>query len=137
MNVLLVEDNPADARLVREAVSEATVAAVLTWAATGEAALDRLRDAAIPRPDLVLLDLNLPGTLGTEVLAAIKSDPRLLTIPVVVLSSSRARRDVADVYRLHANAYVAKPDGYDDALSLFAALGRFWMEAAVLPGDLR
>jgi chemotaxis family two-component system response regulator Rcp1 len=141
MDILLVEDNPADMRLVREALAEGKVPARLHWVASGESALDFLRQraehAAQPRPDLVLLDLNLPGLHGQEVLAEIKRDPALLNIPVIVLTSSANRRDVLEAYSAHANAYVLKPDNFDDYLHLVGTLRTHWLNTVVLPSRVR
>lgn len=137
MNLLLVEDNPADMRLVREALGERAVAVELHWVADGSAALDFLqrRGAHVdaPVPDLVLLDLNLPGIGGQEVLVEIKRDPALASIPVVVLTSSAARHDVLDAYAAHANAYQLKPADYDDYLSLIGQIEAYWFGAVLLP----
>ncbi len=136
--ILLVEDNPADVRLVREALAEGGVPARLHWMPSGETALGFLRRegdrAASPRPDLVLLDLNGPGLHGLEVLAAIKRDPDLLSIPVVVLTSSAARADVLAAYAAHANSYVVKPDDYEQFLALVASLCSYWLTAVMPPG---
>ena len=137
MDILLVEDNPADVRLVREALAEGEVTADLHWAASGEAALGFLRrqgeHATQPTPDLVLLDLNLPGLNGHEVLTAIKDDPALRSIPVVVLTSSAARRDVLAAYAAHANAYVVKPDDFEQFLALVGTLRAYWLTTVLLP----
>lgn len=136
MNILLVEDNPADMRLVRETLGEGAVAAELHWVADANAALDFLRrrgahaDAATP--DLLLLDLNLPGVGGKEVLAEIKRDPALARIPVVVLTSSAARQDVLDAYAAQANAYMLKPTDFDDYLALVRLIESYWLRGAVL-----
>jgi chemotaxis family two-component system response regulator Rcp1 len=135
MNILLVEDNPADVRLVREACAEAGVSAALHWVADGVAALDFLRRGGLAEaalPDLVLLDLNLPGLGGQELLAEIKGDPALATVPVVVLTSSAARRDVLDCYRGHANAYMVKPTDFDAYLALVRLIDAHWLRGAVL-----
>lgn len=138
MNILLVEDNPADMRLVREALTEGDVMACLHWSASGEDALDHLRGlgahaGAAMTPDLVLLDLNLPGLHGQEVLAEIKSDPALQSIPVLVLTSSPARGDVLAAYQAHANAYLVKPDDYDQYLDLIGSIRSHWLGKVLLP----
>lgn len=139
MDILLVEDNPADMRLVREALTEGGVGAQLHWVASGEAALAFLRrsggDAGRPVPDLVLLDLNLQGMRGQEVLEEIKSDPALKGIPVLILSSSSARRDVLDAYAAHANSYLVKPDDFDQFLALVGILRAYWLSAVLLPSQ--
>lgn len=137
MEILLVEDNPADLRLVREALGEARVQADLCRAATAEQALALLREragaAGAALPDLVLLDLNLPGQHGRELLAEIKGDPALRTVPVVVLTTSAARADVLAAYGAHANAYMVKPDDYAGYVALVAAIGAYWLGAVLLP----
>ena len=137
MNILLVEDNPADMRLVSEALDECAVAADLHWAADGVQALDFLHragaHAGAPTPDLVLLDLNLPGIGGKEVLGEIKRDPLLSRIPVVVLTSSSARQDVLDTYGAHVNAYMVKPTDFDDYLALVKLVESYWLGAVLLP----
>jgi two-component system, chemotaxis family, response regulator Rcp1 len=139
-NILLVEDNAADMRLVREALAESGTAAALHWVSNGEDALNFLRRGAsfdtAPTPDLVLLDLNLPGLNGQEVLLEIKRDPALLHIPVVILTSSSVRGDVLGAYRAHANAYVIKPDDFEDFLKLVGALRSYWLQTVVLPSHV-
>jgi two-component system, chemotaxis family, response regulator Rcp1 len=137
MNILLVEDNPADARLMQEAFAESAIPAQLHWLPTGEAALARLRQSSqhsqAANIDLVLLDLNLPGLRGIEVLAEIKGDPALLRTPVLVYSSSQSRQDVLEAYGHHANAYLIKPDDFEQCLAWVAMLQRYWLGTAVLP----
>jgi chemotaxis family two-component system response regulator Rcp1 len=141
MDILLVEDNPADVRLVREALAEGEVQAELHWLASGEEALHYLRHTGAhaqvhATPDLVLLDLNLPGLHGQEVLMAIKQDPALLHIPVVVLSSSANPSDVQAAYGHYANAYQVKPQDYDEFLALVGSLRSYWLTSVLLPGRL-
>lgn len=140
MDILLVEDNPADMRLVREAMTEGGLAARLHWEASGEAALSYLRRSADaagqPLPDLILLDLNLHGLHGLEVLEQIKSDPLLKAIPVLILSSSSARSDVQDAYAAHANAYLVKPDDFEQFVELVGAIRSYWLTSVLLPGQL-
>ncbi len=140
MHLLLIEDNPADARLVHEALVEAQLACKLNWMNSGAAALKFLRDEAAVdaacAPDLILLDLNLPGLHGQEVLVDIKSDPRLRHIPVIVLSSSMARADVLEAYRAHANAYVAKPTQFSQFVALISSLNTYWVGAVLLPSKM-
>ncbi len=138
MEILLIEDNAADARLVQEALADGEVQAQLRWLPSGEEALDYLRQTgehanARTLPDLVLLDLNLPGLNGHEVLAAIKSDPALLRVPVVVLTSSANPTDVQVAYGLHANAYLIKPLDYSDFLALVGQIRSHWLSAVLLP----
>jgi len=137
INILLVEDNPADVRLTREALSEAKVLNALHVAADGVAALAFLRregrHADSPRPDLILLDLNLPKKDGREVLAEIKMDDELKLIPVVVLTTSSAEEDVVRTYNLHANAYVTKPVDFKQFLRVIRAIEQFWLAVVTLP----
>lgn len=138
--VLLVEDNPGDARLTREALREARAAVRLSVVSDGEEALAFLRrqgpHASAPQPDLVLLDLNLPRMTGREVLAAVRADPALRGLPVIVMTTSRAERDVRDCYELGASCYVVKPVDLDEFLRLVRAIEDFWFHVALLPrGD--
>lgn len=135
--ILLVEDNRAEARLAREAFAEAGLDDHLSMACDGLEALDFLRQrppfAHAPRPDLVLLDFNLPHKDGREVLREMKSDADLRRIPVIVLTTSHAREDIVLAYDLHANCYVAKPMDIDDFIAVLTAIRRFWIDIAVLP----
>jgi two-component system, chemotaxis family, response regulator Rcp1 len=130
--ILLVEDNPGDAQLVRMAFAEALPSAKLSVAPDGEAALARLHDEG--PPDLLLLDLNLPRLSGHEVLEAVKGDDALRRLPVVVLSSSQAEADVARSYELGAASHVAKPGDVDALFALAETLARYWFGAVTLPG---
>jgi chemotaxis family two-component system response regulator Rcp1 len=135
LHILLVEDNPGDADLVAEAVGE--FPCDVSVATDGADALEYLRNegrhADARRPDLVLLDLNLPKLGGREVLARVKEDPDLKHIPVVVLSSSHAERDLLDAYRLHANCFVTKPVDLNEFLASVGAVARFWLSVVKLP----
>jgi CheY-like chemotaxis protein len=135
--ILLVEDNPGDARLAHEALQEGSIPADVHFASDGNQALEFLRRtgsfANVPRPDLVLLDLNMPRKDGREVLAEMKADPDLRRIPVVVLTTSEAERDVLQSYNLHANGYVVKPLDLDQFFRIFALIKEFWLGAARLP----
>jgi chemotaxis family two-component system response regulator Rcp1 len=137
--ILLVEDNEADIRLTREALSEVKLLNELHVARDGEEALAFLsregRYARVPRPDLVLLDLNLPRKDGREVLAEMKAHPDLRTIPVVILTTSRAEEDVVRTYRLHANAYVQKPVDFEAFIQVVKAIEDFWFSIVKLPPD--
>lgn len=137
MNLLLIEDNPADMRLLHEALLEYAGQPVqLHWAPSGELGLVHLRQlqaAALPLPDLVLLDLNLPGLHGHEVLAEIKSDPALRHIPVLVLTSSAAPQDVRSAYDAHANAYLVKPEDFGRFVELVGSIRSHWLQAVMLP----
>jgi chemotaxis family two-component system response regulator Rcp1 len=134
--ILLVDDNRADVELVRRSLGAGPAAPRLVVADDGVEALRLLRETPSrehARPDLILLDLNLPRKDGHQVLAEIKEDPRLRHIPVVVLTSSNAERDISSAYELHANCYLTKPmdiDGFTDALR---SLQEFWLSFAKLP----
>jgi chemotaxis family two-component system response regulator Rcp1 len=137
VQILLVEDSPGDVNLTREALRTARVANELKVVGDGEAALHYLRGQGVysgaPRPDLVLLDLNLPRKDGLEVLAEIKGDPDLLTIPVIVLTTSADEADVLRSYQLHANSYVTKPVAFGDFLEALQSLEGFWLQFVRLP----
>ena len=131
MEILLVEDNPGDVRLTREALKEGAVASNLRVAEDGEAAMACLRRlngcAHASLPDLVLLDLNLPRKGGHEVLAEIRSDPQLRNLFVVVLSMSKAERDIHRAYDLSADCYVVKPIGLASFVDLLSHIETFWL----------
>ncbi|MBC2878631.1 MULTISPECIES: response regulator [Streptomyces] len=129
-DVLLVEDDPADAMLIKEALLEQGAARNLTQVQDGIAALDHLRDPALPRPDLIVLDLNMPRMNGRELLAVLKGDEELRTIPVVVLTTSAAPDDVTDAYRRYANAYVTKPVNLDDFTRAVRSIDAFYLDTA-------
>ncbi len=139
IEILIVEDNPGDVRLTREALGDAKVRNRLHVVTDGDAALDFLyrrgAHADATRPDLILLDLNLPRKSGLEVLAEIKGDPSLQRIPVVILTSSQAEQDIARGYDLHANAYVAKPIGLEQFIAVVKSIEDFWLEIVKLPAD--
>ena len=134
VRILLVEDNPGDAQLVRLAFNDALPSARLSVASDGEAALARLNDEG--PPDLLLLDLNLPRLSGHEVLAAVRAseDAALRRLPVVVLSSSQAESDVTRSYELGASSHVAKPDDVDELFARVETIARYWFGAVTLPG---
>jgi chemotaxis family two-component system response regulator Rcp1 len=129
--VLLVEDNLPEARLIERILCEGPIAKNLCVVNGAEEALLRLRlagaDGGAARPDLVVLDLNMPGTDGRDVLSEIKTDPRLRRIPVVVLTTSSAPGDVQQAYDLNANAYVVKPIGLDAFAAVIRSLEEFWL----------
>jgi chemotaxis family two-component system response regulator Rcp1 len=137
--ILQVEDNEADARLTREALRECGDGVRLSTVADGEQAMLYLRRGtgyeSVGRPDLVLLDLNLPRKGGLEVLAEVRADPVLAPIPVIVLTSSSAERDVSACYEAGANAFVVKPQELDDFMDLMGTIRSFWLEAARLPSS--
>ena len=132
--VLLVEDNPADVRLLQEAFSSLPARIGLSIATDGEQAIEKLQQVLSGKPvDLVLLDLNLPKKDGREVLRDIKQHPSLSRIPVVVLSTSEAPRDIEMAYALHANCYLTKPKDLHDFFTLVELIERFWLERVKLP----
>ncbi len=137
IEILLVEDNPGDVRLTKEALKDAKILNKLHVAEDGVEALKFLRQegpyADATRPDLILLDLNLPRRDGREVLADLKTDPSLKTIPVCVLTTSRADADVLRTYELHANAYIVKPVDLDQFIAVVRGIEQFWLEVVTLP----
>lgn len=136
LRILLVEDSPSDVRLVREALKNTAVHLHLTIAGDGVEAMDYLHQTEsgiAPRPDLILLDLNLPRKNGREVLAEVKSSPALRQIPVLVMTSSRAEEDVAAAYALKANCFITKPSDLEEYQSVVKAIEDFWFVAATLP----
>ena len=139
IEILLVEDNPADARLTQEGLREAKLSNSLTVATDGSQALAFLRKegvyAGTPLPDLILLDLNLPGVDGREVLRQIKTDSRLKHLPVVILSSSAAEQDISMAYDSHANCYVTKPIDFDQFVNVVKSIQDFWFSIVQLPKE--
>lgn len=139
VEILMVEDNPGDVRLTQEALRDGKVRNVIHSVSDGVAALEFLRREGqytnAPRPDVILLDLNLPRKDGREVLADIKADPNLLSIPVVILTSSAAEDDIAQSYSLHANAYVTKPVGLEEFIKIIKSIEGFWLEIVKLPNE--
>lgn len=137
MDILLVEDNPGDARLAAEAFKEGRVPTRLHVVQDGIEAIAFLRREgpfeSAPRPDLVLLDLNLPRKDGREVLAEIKEDPLLRRIPVIVLTTSQAETDVNRAYELHANCYIVKPVDFDRFIDVVKGIEDFWCSLVKLP----
>ena len=137
IEILMVEDNPADVRLTIEAFKDAKVLNRMNVAEDGEAAMAWLRRegkyADAPRPDLILLDLNLPKKDGREVLAEIKADPDLKRIPVVVLTTSEDQKDILKAYDLHVNAYITKPVDLDQFIKIVEAVENFWLSVVKLP----
>lgn len=136
VEILLVEDNPGDVRLMREALGRNGLSLRLHHVEDGAAAMHFLhRDApfeSAPRPDLVLLDLNLPVMSGRDVLAAIKTDPSLRSIPVIVLSTSQSDEDVARAYELQANCFITKPADLHEFNQVIHSIRLFWLETARL-----
>jgi CheY-like chemotaxis protein len=139
IDVLLVDDDPGDTLMIREAFEHNKVSNALESVVDGVQAMQYLRRegeyANAPRPDLILLDLNLPRKDGREVLAEIKSDPVLATIPVVVLTTSHAEEDVLKSYQLHANAYVTKPVDFDRFIEVVRQIDEFFVTVVKLPGQ--
>lgn len=135
MEILLVEDNPADRELTMRALRDAGVANAVAIAKDGAEALERLlpQDGAAPQPRLVLLDLKLPKVDGLEVLARLRADERTRTLPVVVLTSSREDQDVVESYRLGVNSYVVKPVDSDAFFRAVRELGLYWMVLNHIP----
>ncbi|HXP88949.1 MAG TPA: response regulator [Bryobacteraceae bacterium] len=135
--ILLVEDNAGDVRLLREALKECHLSSHLSVVRDGEQALAFLHRSGAyqkcPRPALILLDFNLPRKDGREVLAAIKQDDRLRGIPVIVLSSSTQAGDIARAYDLHANCFIPKPSNLEQLVSIGRQIETFWLGTAVLP----
>jgi CheY-like chemotaxis protein len=137
LDILLVEDNQGDVRLTQEAMRDARIPCTLHVVEDGIAALNflyrREAFASAARPDLILMDLNLPRKNGHEVLAEIKEDQDLKSIPVLILTSSRADEDVIQAYKLHANCYITKPVEFPQFERVVKAIEEFWMNTATLP----
>jgi chemotaxis family two-component system response regulator Rcp1 len=137
IHILLVEDNPADVELTRQALTEAKVANQVHVAPDGVAAMQFLRGqepyADLPRPDLVLLDLNLPKKSGREVLTEVKSDPGLCAIPVIVLTTSSHEEDILRAYEHHVNSYIRKPVRLDEFLQVVRTIDQYWLGIVSLP----
>ncbi len=141
IDILLVEDNTGDVELTLESFKAARILNKIHVVNDGAQAVDfmkrRGRYVDAPRPDLVLLDLNLPRMDGREVLAEIKGDPDLCVIPIIVLTSSEAEEDVLKVYQLHANGYVRKPISLDRFMEIVQGIESFWLKVVVLPPKIR
>jgi CheY-like chemotaxis protein len=137
IEILLVEDNPGDVRLTKEALKEGRFANLINVAVDGFEAMAFLRRegkyANASRPDLILLDLNLPKKNGREVLAEIKADSNLKRIPVVVLTSSQAEKDIVATYNLHANCYITKPVDFEQFICVVRSIEDFWFAVVKLP----
>lgn len=138
--ILLVEDNPADVLMIRSAFEDFNISNILQVVNDGVEAIEYLRgegdfvDAL--RPDMIMLDLNLPRKNGREVLAEIKSDPQLQNIPVVVLTTSHSEKDVLQAYNLHANCYIVKPVGFIDFVEAVKTIKNFWFGLVTLPSEV-
>jgi CheY-like chemotaxis protein len=139
IEVLLIEDSPGDVRLTREAFKDAKVHVNLNVASDGAEAMEFLnregKHAGAPRPDLILLDLNLPKKDGREVLEEVKESPTLKSIPVVILTTSASDADILRSYRLHANCYITKPVGLDGFLEVVKSIDDFWLTVVKLPSE--
>ncbi len=138
LRILVVDDSPSDVRLIREALKETSVDVTLITARDGVEATDYLQKTLhgeLARPDLIILDLNLPRKSGREVLAEVKTDIRLKQIPVIVMTSSSAGDDVTYAYNLNANSYITKPADLAEYLAVVRALNVFWFNAVKLPSD--
>ena len=139
IEILLIEDNPVDIRMTQEAFKDYRVANTLNVVTDGEAAMDFLyqrgeyRDSL--RPDLIILDLNLPKKDGREILADIKADDRLRGIPVIVLTTSAVDKDIIGAYCHNANAFVTKPIEFDDFVTMMRTIGDFWLTFVKLPTE--
>jgi two-component system response regulator len=141
IEILLIEDNPGDIRLTKEAFKEGKVKNNLHIAMDGEEALKMLKKQDkyknLPRPGLILLDLNLPKKDGREVLEEIKADENLKRIPVVILTTSKADEDIMKTYNLHANCYITKPVDLDQFIKVIKSIENFWLTIVVLPPNGR
>ena len=139
IDILLVEDSPADVLITREAFAEFKIVNTLYVVEDGVEAMAFLKQdgkyASVPRPDLILLDLNLPRKNGREVLAEIKSDPKLKSIPVVILTTSNSERDILQAYDQHANCYIVKPVGFDNFVEAMKTIRQFWFSVVTLPPE--
>ena len=137
MEILLVEDNPGDIRLTQEAFRDGKIANNMSVVTDGVEAMTFLHQeneyADAPRPDIILLDLNLPKKDGREVLAELKQDPDLRRIPVIVLTTSKAEQDILNSYDMHANCYIAKPIDLEEFIKLVEGIGDFWLMVVKLP----
>lgn len=137
VEILLVEDSKGDIGLIEEVFEDAKIRNILHIVEDGEEAIAFLRGEGefsdVPRPDIILLDLNLPKKDGREVLEEVKSDDKLKNIPVVVLTTSKAEEDILRSYNLHANAYITKPVDFDQFIKAVKSIESFWLEIVKLP----
>jgi chemotaxis family two-component system response regulator Rcp1 len=137
IEILLIEDNPGDVDLTKEALQEAKVRNRLHVVDDGAKAVDFLYKrgayADVPRPDIVLLDLNLPKKDGRQVLEEVKADPQLAEIPVVILTTSQAEEDIIRSYQLHANCYITKPVDFKQFMHVVKSIEEFWLTVVKLP----
>ncbi len=141
IEILLVEDNPGDVRLTKEALKEGSVPSNMNVVMDGAEAILYLQKEGkyedSPRPDLILLDLNLPKKDGREVLSTIKNDSSLKRIPVVVLTTSNAETDILKAYDLHANCYITKPVDFNKFIDVINAIEQFWLTMVRLPSEIQ
>ncbi len=137
VEILLVEDSPSDAALTKEALENGKITNNLRRVVDGVEAMEYLRRqgkfAKAPRPDLIMLDLNLPRKDGREVLRELKSDPSLRIIPVIVLTTSRADQDILESYHLNANCYITKPVDFQQFIEVIKTIRQFWLSVVTLP----
>jgi CheY-like chemotaxis protein len=140
VEILLVEDSPSDAALTREALEKGKIANNLNCVGDGVEALEYLnrqgKFAKAKRPDLIMLDLNMPRKDGKEVLKELKSDPSLKTIPVIVLTTSHAEQDILQSYQLSANCYITKPVDFKSFIDVVKSIEQFWLSVVTLPANL-
>ncbi len=139
IDILLVEDNPGDVRLIQAVLRDQNIPNRMMVASDGAVALDRLADLAdiLELPDIIILDLNLPRMNGHEVLAVLKNDAGLKHIPVIILTTSRASEDINAAYQQHANCYITKPDDITAFIEIVRTIEAFWFKAATLPTNRR
>ncbi|PCR91667.1 response regulator [Natrinema ejinorense] len=139
ITILLIEPNPGDVRLFSESLEDANIASEIHTAADGETALDfvyqRNEHADSPRPDMILLDFQLPDVDGADILSELKAEPALRSIPVIVMTSSASEADIARSYDRHANAYVQKPIEPDEFIDLSRSFEEFWLTFVRFPAD--
>ena len=137
IDILLVEDNPADVRLTQEAFKETKIRTTLHVVRDGAKAPFFLKNKglfpATPRPDMILLDLNLPKKDGRQVLAELKNNPDFKRIPIVILTTSSAEEDILDTYNHHANCYITKPADLDEFIKVIKQIEQFWLSVVQLP----
>lgn len=133
MKILLVDDNEDDILLTTEAFKEAKINAEIITCRDGIEALALLRETSQKKPDLILLDLNMPRKDGRETLSELKSDSNLKSIPVIILTTSNSEQDIAQAYNLHANSFITKPIDFNDFVSVIQNLKSFWFKTASLP----
>jgi two-component system, chemotaxis family, response regulator Rcp1 len=136
LRILLVEDSPSDVRLIREALKQTPLQVQIALARDGVEAMEYLRQSevgVVNRPDIILLDLNLPRKNGREVLAEVKATPSLKQIPVLIMTSSKADEDVRQAYSLNANCYITKPENLQDYVDVVRSIENFWFGTATLP----